>query len=250
MQNSQDSMGGMSVPGDRRHVSGNTHSLGSVQEGGIRVFYLNFPFSSVMLRRGICLISILLFFIIVVRDWGGFWNDIFLYHPISMAIAFMGVLPELLYSIATLQGSLGIITQRRNILREHRRNALLLKTFSAFGIIVIEWSKFSRSKGHFVTWHARIGILCEISQILETLIGVSMYYGIFDSCFSVSHRIILRIFHRQIAIFVVISGLASMFLGMFSHFAERVFGGIFIRALFAILPTLLALWGYFCAWQI
>ncbi|ORC90873.1 ferric reductase transmembrane protein [Trypanosoma theileri] len=246
MANSQDAIA-ISTLGDRRHASVNAHALGSTHDGGPRVFYMYTPNFCVMIRRGICLFAILLFSLIVIRDWGGFWSDIFLYHPISMAIAFMGILPELLQSIVELQGPLHMINQRRNILRDHRYNALSFKAFCAFGIIIIEFSKFRRSKSHFVTWHARIGMLCEILQILETFIGLSLYYGIFDRCFSVSHRIMLRIIHRQLAFFVVITGLIAIFLGMFSHYAERVFESIFIRVLFATLPTILALWGYFCA---
>lgn len=204
-------------------------------------------FNSITLRRCVSVTLILLFMIIVMSAETASYTDVFLYHPVSMTLVFCGVLPELLYTIALISGGTQHQISRYALIQAHRRFAFTLKLFSAFGIMMIQWSKFSRSKLHFRTWHACIGGVCELSQVLETVLGVALYYGRSDYRFLAAHHRGLRLLHRYLAMVVVTTGLAAMFLGMFSHYAERVFKLGLIRLLFAAMPTVIAIWAYYSA---
>nr|CCC91041.1 putative ferric reductase transmembrane protein [Trypanosoma congolense IL3000] len=170
------------------------------------------------------------------------WNNIFVYHPIFMAIAFMVALPELLCTVGDLH------TRRvpfRDALEAHRHRAMVFKMLNVVGIVIIEWCKYSRSKVHFKSWHGILGVVCEVSQVLEILVGFFMQCRSAGRCCCTSISRICRSLHRFLALVVVLSGLASMFLGMFTHFAVATYGALGVRLFFAITPIVLTVWGFF-----
>ncbi|EAN90259.1 putative ferric reductase transmembrane protein [Trypanosoma cruzi] len=221
------------------------HFLNEAQSGSGVTFCMELFCRSVWTRRFVSISSIFFFVFVVARARTTLWTDVFVYHPILMAIAFFAIIPELLGSIFIIQGYARDPRMRCGLMQAHRRYALILKTISAFGIIAVEWSKFRRSKAHLVTWHARIGGVCELSQVLETLLGLTIYYRLLDHRITTSQRAKMRLAHRYLGVIVVVTGLISMSLGMLSHFALRVFEVTFLRLFFAILPVVLAVWAYF-----
>ncbi|ESL07489.1 ferric reductase transmembrane protein [Trypanosoma rangeli SC58] len=197
---------------------------------------------NVWIRRFASVIVVLLFIFVIASSSRTLWTDVFIYHPIFMSVAFFVVVPELIFSIAALQGYLREMRPRHSILRAHRRCALTLKTVCAVGIVAVEWSKFQRSKMHFVTWHACIGGVCELSQVLETLLGLIIFHGVLDHRLAISQRATLRRVHRYLGAIVIVTGVFSMTLGMFSHFALRTFEILFLWLFFVIFPTVSVLW--------
>ncbi|RNF16761.1 ferric reductase transmembrane protein [Trypanosoma conorhini] len=206
---------------------------------------VQFVSTNLWMRRLSSVLVLIVFVFFIASSSRTLWTDVFVYHPILMSIAFFVIVPELLCSIAALQGYLRELRPRHDVLLFHRRCALALKVVSAVGIVATEWSKFQRSKMHFVTWHARIGGVCELSQVMEVLIGLIIYYGILDHRLTISQRARLRLAHRCLGVTVVVTGAISMALGMLSHFALRAFGMLFLRLVFAVLPSTFAIWGYF-----
>ncbi|RNF12251.1 ferric reductase transmembrane protein [Trypanosoma rangeli] len=202
---------------------------------------------NVWMRRFASVIVALLFIFVIASSPRTLWTDVFIYHPIFMFIAFFAVVPELIFSIAALQGYLREMRPRSSMLRVHRRCALTFKIVCAVGIVAVEWSKFKRSKMHFVTWHACIGGVCELSQVLETLLGLIIFHGVLDHRLTISQRATLRLVHRHLGAIVIVTGAFSMALGMLSHFAVRTFEILFLRLFFAIFPTVFVIWAYFCS---
>ncbi|EKF37842.1 ferric reductase transmembrane protein, putative [Trypanosoma cruzi marinkellei] len=213
--------------------------------GSGATFCMEWLCRSVWTRRFVSIFFTFFFVLVVARARTTVWTDVFVYHPILMAIAFFAILPELLGSIFIIQGRARDPRLRCGSMKAHRRYALILKIISAFGIIAIEWSKFRRSKAHFVTWHARIGGVCELLQVLETLLGLTIYYRLLDHRLTTSQRVKMRLAHRYLGAMVVVTGIISMSLGMLSHFALRVFEVTFLRLVFAILPVVFAVWAYY-----
>ncbi|KAG8341383.1 hypothetical protein TRVL_07794 [Trypanosoma vivax] len=200
------------------------------------------------LRNGIrafAVCSILFFVWLVLRHDSMSWRTLFFYHPLFMMIGFVGVLPELAHTIAVFLGRAQSHQSFGDVLNMHRKYALLLKVVCALGIVVIEWNKFSKYKRHFKSWHGIIGGVCEFTMILETIIGLSMYYNVANRYLNGPQLTKLVRIHRYLGFVMMLTGTISMSLGMFTHFATKVCGSLPVQLVFAIIPFIVSLCPFF-----
>ncbi|RHW71894.1 ferric reductase transmembrane protein [Trypanosoma brucei equiperdum] len=196
-----------------------------------------------LLCRITSLIAIGAFIYLTFWNNSQFWAVVFVYHPLFMVVAFMGALPELMCTVAGFHSRKFPFSR---VIRTHLKWTMVFKALSLLGIVAVEWTKFVKSKNHFKSWHGIIGAVCEASQFLEALVGLSMYFNAGGRFFSSPQARLLRVAHRLLAVVVILTGLTSMSLGMFTKFAVEVYGALAVRVAFAILPIVLALWGYAC----
>lgn len=106
---------------------------------------------------------------------GLYVTDLFPYHPLAMTLAFVAVLPEVVYASSLVKRS-KTMADRSDLTMRHILLALLLKTLTLIGFCVIYINKAIRHKVHFKTWHGKLGLLVMLVLIAQVVVGLLLYW--------------------------------------------------------------------------
>jgi hypothetical protein len=154
------------------------------------------------------------------------FSDVFLYHPTAMAVAWIGIAPEI---VAMGRGARKVrnFAARQQALAVHGYVAYALKVLSLVGFIAIWMSKRQRNKPHFATWHGKLGLLTMIGLAVQVLSGTLLYLGAGRSprpkpWLTPVRAGNLRRLHRLAAIAAVAASALCLVLGLgYSHYAIK-----------------------------
>jgi hypothetical protein len=174
-----------------------------------------------LLRRiitGSTLLALLVLFLKQTKNWMS--PDIFFYHPTAMAIACVGLLPELL-ALAMQAKRAKSINERNETFQTHVLVSTACKIFALVGYAAIFKSKIERGKSHFTTWHGKVGLLAFLTLIVQVSVGIAIFFTSLPV--SMNQRMLLKKIHRYAG--SLLGGLfgVAFGLGFASNYAQRLF---------------------------
>lgn len=188
-------------------------------------------------RRVIAVITIALF---VYYFLGTAAKEAFQYHPIMMAVAFVGFMPETIHAVKAIKRSRSAV-DRNAAIGSHMNMAFGMKLFSIAGLVAIVIVKQQYGKFHFTSLHGQIGVLTIMLVVLQVILGI-VYHN--RSCGSGAFLLKLRKAHYYLGIAVLLGGIVSMGLGMYSHTGQRLVLNPFMHAVLTFATMVLSVWAY------
>ena len=174
----------------------------------------------------------------------GTFNSLFQYHPISMALAFVAVMPEVLHAAMHIRKAKSM-NARTETLDRHMYFAFLMKTFAVIGFLVIYVNKNNRGKHHFTSRHGQFGVLCVIFVVAQVVLGAVYHYRLGPTRKFPNWLGWCRRAHKYLGFGVLALGILSMYLGMMSHFADGAVRNPIVHGFFALCTGGLVLVTYF-----
>ena len=189
-------------------------------------------------RRILSAITILL---IAYYFLGASVKEAFQYHPIMMAIAFVGLMPETIHAVKAVKRSRTLV-DRNAAISNHMNMAYGLKLFSIAGLIAIVIVKQQYGKFHFTSLHGQIGVLTVALVAVQVILGY-VYHS--RSCGGGgAMQAKLRKAHYYLGIAVLVGGILSMGLGMMSHTGERLVPNPLMHTFLTCVTALVSVWAY------
>ena len=162
------------------------------------------------------------------------YSSVFAYHPFGMLLGYGVLLSEAILL------SRKIVSKRRKFwLQVHATMQFLGFFLILVGFVTIVYSKVSRNKQHFKSWHALIGLGAFTLTAVQILIGIVIYYQrklLVQKFGSVLAIRIARLHGKSGAITYAIS-MVALALGFKTNYAVSTFSENF--ATFLLLATLL-----------
>lgn len=172
-----------------------------------------------LMRRiavGSTLLALLITFI---RQAKGNYSDIFLYHPTSMAIACLGLMPEAI-SLTMQAKRTKSVNERNDTIQTHVLVSFAFKFVALAGYLAIWKSKVERGKNHFTTWHGQIGLASGIVLFAQVVLGALQFFTIPSVS---SQRLLFRKLHRVLGSVLGLLMATTFALGFASNYAQRLF---------------------------
>lgn len=173
---------------------------------------------------------------------GSNFSELFQYHPVTMIISFVGLLPEItaLTNVIRRQRSVG---DREACIARHMYLSLLMKFFSIIGFIAITINKNRKGKHHYTTWHGKIGLATVVILVLQVIVGLVYYFRLFGGGMQSAGK--WRKVHKWLGISLLLAGSASMWLGMRTHFVERAVHSNLVNFLFGTITFVACITAYY-----
>ena len=193
-----------------------------------------------VLRRCFCSIVVVL-----LARWmlGKQWTNLFQYHPISMTVCFLGLMPELLYVSRSLRKCRSM-NERSERIGDHLLLATMVKTLALVGFIAIYVDKNHRGKKHFTTWHGLMGVITVLVVAFQVLVGLAYHFRLGPWRKFSAYLSTLRKIHKYCGIAVLLLGSISMFLGWKSNFATKLVASDVARLAFGSVTTGASVWTF------
>jgi hypothetical protein len=168
-------------------------------------------------------------------SFSGDVTALFQYHPMLMAVSFIGFLPELMYLGRVARRATGK-AQRNEAAQAHLLAASLMKILSLLGFAVIFQVKKNYGKEHFTSLHGQIGVATVVLIGVQALAGFALYW----QAFGVKMLKWQKLAHKWFGIAVAGLGCWSMVLGMLSGFGVNLAQGALHTAFCASTVVLVA----------
>jgi hypothetical protein len=188
-------------------------------------------------RRIVSMVSIVM---IAYYFLGTAAKEAFQYHPIMMAIAFVGLMPETIYAVKAVKRSRTLV-DRNAAIADHMNMAYGLKLFSIAGLIAIIIVKQQYGKSHFTSLHGQVGVLTVFLVVAQVILGY-VYHN--RSCGGGTIQGRLRKAHYYLGVAVLIGGILSMGLGMMSHTGQRLVVNPLTHVFLTGVTALVSVWAY------
>ena len=148
------------------------------------------------------------------------YTDVFLYHPTSMAIACVGLLPEVVALALQAKRSSSFHVRNEQV-QAHVLVAVAFKLVALAGYAAIWKSKVDRGKPHFTTWHGKLGLLSFVLLVAQVLLGFAQFLAL-PSLVNTATRIWCKNAHRLLSSALGAAFGAAFALGFASNYAVKV----------------------------
>jgi len=165
----------------------------------------------------------LVVFVALFLYGAGHPNDWMRYHPHFMCIAFMGIMPDLVYRGKSVKRCRSM-SDRNATIRLHLITGLLMKIVGVTGLVMAYMSK-GDLKPHFATLHGQFGLFAIALLLIQTLLGGCLIYRI-------GPYVTLRKVHTNISFILLVVATTALLLGWETHYGHRALGSLAARLLF------------------